>query len=206
VDGRQFELGVAALNLKKLLRDGDNLQVVRVRTYVRVQTLVRIKTLLSCLRDGDNLQDFTLMPESDGASVGKVVLSLYFIQALKELNVDGKQAASVSSGGAGGGGDGAGAGRAGSAAGGGGGSSSGGGSDGAGSGGGSGASGSGAAKTSATTSEGGVTKKYLANCQLQALLRLYTESKYCANCQLQALLRLYKQSKYRVNLGSIKAL
>ena len=134
VDGRQFELGVAALNLKKLLRDGDN------------------------------LQDFTLMPESEGASVGKVVLSLYFIQALKELNVDGKQAASVSSGGGGGGGDGAGAGRAGSAAGGGGGSSSGGGSDGAASGG-----GSGVAKTSATTSEGGVTKKYRANCQLQAL-------------------------------------
>jgi hypothetical protein len=158
VDGRQFELGVAALNLKKLLRDGDN------------------------------LQDFTLMPESDGASVGKVVLSLYFIQALKELNVDGKQAASVSSGGGGGGGDGAGAGRAGSAAGGCGGSSSGGGSDGAANGGGSGASGSGVAKTSATTSEGGVTKKYRANCQLQPLLRLH------------------KQSTYRVNLGSIKAL
>ena len=57
---REFELGVASLDLKKLFRDGDD------------------------------LTDFALMPANNGRAVGRVMISLYFMQALKELNVDGK--------------------------------------------------------------------------------------------------------------------
>ena len=59
---REFELGTNsfALDLKKLFRDGDDLPEISIQV------------------------------ENEGSAVGKVVLSLYFIQALKALNVDGK--------------------------------------------------------------------------------------------------------------------
>lgn len=73
---REIELGVAALDLKKLYRDGDD------------------------------LTDFALMPTNNGRAVGRVMVSLYFMQALKELNVDGKSKPSGASGSSGGGGQG----------------------------------------------------------------------------------------------------
>lgn len=77
---REMDLGVAPLDLKKLFRDGDD------------------------------LEDFSLMPEHEGSSVGKIVLSLYFMQALRALNVNGKSATNVGAGAGSSGGGGAGAG------------------------------------------------------------------------------------------------